>query len=114
MKDLSSFARIFVAIDPVDFRNQAHGLSLMAEHALQLTLTCERTLLAFTNKKRDAIKLLYWDGTGLAMWWKVLERERFRWPKSQDQVLNLTSKELRWLLEGVDLASLKKHKKVTF
>lgn len=112
MKDVSFFSKIFLAVTPVDFRKQAHGLAIIAEHSLDLDVTNERYLFCFTNKRKNAMKLLHWDCTGYGMWWKVLERDRFRWPKSQVQVENLSPKELKWLLEGVDLLGLKRHKKI--
>jgi transposase len=60
------------------------------------------------------VKLLYWDETGMALWWKGLENEKFRWPKKDDNTWNIEVKELRWLLEGVDLTKIKKHQKLEY
>lgn len=112
MRDISFFSKIYVAVDPVDFRKQGHGLALIIEHTLKFKPTLEKVLFAFTNKRKTAIKLLHWDYTGYGMWWKVLEKEKFRWPKSPEEVKHISAKEMRWLLEGVDLDSMKKHKKL--
>ena len=114
MRDLSYFSKIFLAVKPVDFRKQAHGLGIVVTESLKLPLISEKTLFAFTNRNRTAAKLLHWDGTGFALWWKVLERDRFKWPKDQNEVKQLQSKDLKWLLDGVDLKAIKKHEKLTF
>ena len=112
MKDLSFFSKIYIATCPVDFRKQAHGLATLVQHRLDLPSTERKHLFVFTNKKRSAVKALYWDDTGYALWWKTLEKEKFRWPKRGEQVCNIDAKELRWLLEGIDLTKVKKHKKL--
>lgn len=112
MKDISFFSRIYLAINSVDFRKQAHGLALLVEHTLKLTPTKEKCLFVFTNRRKNAIKLLYFDDTGYAMWWKVLERDKFRWPKDDSEAMLIQPRELRWLLDGIDFFNLKKHKKL--
>lgn len=112
MKDLSFFNKIYLAVEPVDFRKQAHGLALVVEHTLKFTSLNEKTLFVFTNKRQTAVKILYWDMTGYALWWKTLERDKFKWPANKSDCLRLDVKEIRWLLDGVDLKYIKKHKKV--
>lgn len=116
MRDLNFFSKIFIAVEPVDFRRQAQGLALLIENRLQANLYSKRDLFVFTNKSKTAVKCVYWDQTGLAMWWKTLEKESFRWPKPQTgQSTHLvTAKELNWLLEGIDLFRLNRHKKIDF
>lgn len=114
MRDLSTFGKIYIAIEPVDFRKHAHGLSVTVEQAFGIKTHHDKTLFVFTNKRKNSVKLLYWDNTGLALWWKVLEKDRFRWPKSGQQSLMVKGKELRWLLDGIDFTRLKVHKKLDF
>jgi transposase len=61
-------------------------------------------LFIFSNKKKDKLKILYWDKTGFAMWYKRLEKQRFKWP-SDDQLsrLILSEQQLNWLLGGYDV-----------
>ena len=113
MKDLSFFNRIYLATAPVDFRKQAHGLALIVEYTLGHAGLNDKVLFAFTNKRRTAVKILYWDVTGYALWWKTLEKDRFRWPADASECQKLEVRELRWLLDGVDLGKLKKHERVT-
>ncbi len=112
MRDLSFFGKIYLSIDPVDFRKQAHGLAVIVEHVLKQNPIVEKTLFVFTNKRRDAVKILYWDATGFALWWKSLEKEKFRWPRKRSGPMQIQAKELRWLLEGVDFTQIKTHQRI--
>jgi transposase len=69
----------------------------------------------FTNKRFDAIKLLVWDVNGYGLYHKVIEsRERFYWPRLfQEEVVEITSEQLHWLMDGYDVWS-RPHKAVTF
>nr|WP_309141070.1 IS66 family insertion sequence element accessory protein TnpB [Novosphingobium sp. G106] len=59
-------------------------------------------IYVFRAKRRDRIKLIWWDGTGLCLMAKKLEQGGFKWPGSQDGVMRLTEAQLGALLEGPD------------
>ena len=61
-------------------------------------------LFIFCNKAKDKLKILYWDKTGFALWYKRLEKDKFKWPKqhTEDSLL-LDEQQLNWLLEGYDV-----------
>lgn len=99
--------------EPVDFRKQINGLAVLVEQELGLSPFGER-LYAFTNRRRDRIKLLYWDRTGFALWMKRLEKERFPWPEAGEETLTLTGRELGWLLDGIDWFRIRPHERVFF
>ena len=58
--------------------------------------------LAFRGRKGDRLKLLYWDGQGFCLYYKVLERGRFPWPAMTEGAVRLTSAQLAMLWEGID------------
>lgn len=104
--------KIFVATAPVDFRKSHDGLCAIVEQALQED-PLSGSLFVFTNKRADRLKLLYWDGDGLALWYKRLEAGTFRLPRPGDEAsrLEISSAELAMILSGIDLASVKRRKR---
>jgi transposase len=115
MKDISAFAKIYLAKDPVDFRKQANGLLVIVKESLGLQPFDGKCLFVFTNRSKTSIRLLYWDMTGFALWSKVLEKDKFIWPTvSDDCKVSIGPKDLRWLLQGADLTKINIHKPLTF
>jgi transposase len=102
----SGALKIFVALDPCDMRKSFNGLYEAATSHLVDSRLNRDVLFVFTNKRRNRIKMIYFDGTGLWVLAKRLESGRFSWPKpsesSQKKIL-LTPEALQLLLDGVDL-----------
>lgn len=93
--------RVLVAMKPVDFRKGADGLVALAKEALNLD-AFSGTLIVFRAKRADRVKILIWDGSGLALFWKRLENGAFKWPPVVDGVMHLTPAQLAALIEGLD------------
>ena len=94
---------------PVDFRKSINGLSVIVESEMALP-PLSGALFVFCNKKRDKLKLLYWDKTGFALWYKRLEQEKFSWPRRMyEAVIALTEDQLHWLLQGYDITQMRPH-----
>lgn len=98
MLALASNARFFLHRDPVDLRNGFEGLCFIVERVFLQEVTGGGYFI-FLNKRRDRMKVLYWDGDGLAIWYKRLEKGTFS-RKSNDQVL-MERRDFLMLLEGV-------------
>ena len=95
--------RIFLAVEPVDMRKSFNGLWSLTEQKLQENPR-QGAVFVFTNKNRDRIKLLYWDGTGVWIFAKRLEEGRFTWPLGGDGTkIALAPAALTMLLAGIDL-----------
>ncbi|MES2875018.1 MAG: transposase [Gammaproteobacteria bacterium] len=110
MKDIGNFSKIFLAIKPVDFRKQIYGLAAIAKDTLEEQTSESRSLFIFTNRNKSAIRILYWDLTGFALWTKILEKDRFKWPRRSEEAKRLISqRELKWLLQGIDIEKIKVH-----
>jgi transposase len=75
--------RIMVAARPVDFRNGLDGLAALVQQALREN-PFAGDLFVFRAKRADRVKILAWDGTGLCLFHKRLEKGRFVWPPVQD------------------------------
>ena len=93
---------VYLCVEPVDFGKQVNGLSMLVETELSLD-PLSSAVFAFTNRRRDRVKLLVWENNGFVLWMKRLERERFCWPRSDEPVIGLSGQELNWLLDGLDL-----------
>jgi len=104
---------VLLCTEPVDFRKAINGLSILVEQELALDPFAPR-IFAFTNRKRDRIKLLYWDRTGFALWLKRLEKARFPWPEPGEVTFTMTGRELNWLLDGIDWFRLKPHTSLSY
>ena len=109
MRSLDDFPKVFLHRDPVDFRKSINGLGAIIESDLEMNLF-EQSLFVFCCKRRKKIKILYWDQTGFALWYKKLEKDLFPWPKNSSvEVVKIDSKKLQWLLEGIDFWNLRPH-----
>ena len=75
MKPSSSFTKVYLHRDRVDFRKWIDGLAAIVRTEMRLN-PYESYLFGFTNRRRDTIKVLYWDRTGFAIWYKRLEEHR--------------------------------------
>jgi transposase len=99
--------------DPVDFRKSINGLTAIIEQSLALD-PFAATVYGFTNRRRDRIKLLFWDKNGFWMLLKRLEADRFTWPRRQQAVVEITIEQLQWLLDGIDIDAMKRHPKRSY
>lgn len=101
MLSLSPNTRIYLAIEPVDMRRSFDGLSALVLDVLAQD-PLSGHLFVFSNRGGDKIKVLYYDGQGLCLWYKRLERGRFQIPASNLESIELTSPALGLLLDGLD------------
>jgi transposase len=109
MRPLSSFDSIHLWRLPVDFRKSINGLSAMVQEEMKLD-AYSSALFIFGCARRKRIKILYWDKTGFALWYKKLEEDLFPWPHEfTDEVVQLSTKELQWILDGVEYWKIKPH-----
>ena len=105
---------IYLCRDPVDFRMGINGLSVMVEATLKYD-PFSRNLFCFVNKRKNQIKVLYWQRTGFCLWLKRLEEERFKWPLHlEGGVVELDEEQFFWLLDGLDLKHLKPHRSLEY
>lgn len=109
MIGLGSNTRVFLCCGATDLRKSFDGLAQIAEEELKRNLY-HGDLILFCNRRRNRIKSVYWDGSGLCLFAKRLEGGSFSWPGSRQQVKELTRAELGMLLEGVDFRQARHRK----
>lgn len=91
--------RVFVAMDPVDFRRGVHGLvALVAELNGN---PWSGDVFVFRSKRADRLKFLVFDGTGMILATKWLEESRFTWPPVRAGTMRLTATQFALLFEGL-------------
>jgi transposase len=101
MFGLSAAVRVYLAKQPADMRKSFDALSALVSGLALDPLSGH--LFVFINKRRDRVKILYWDRDGLAVWAKRLERGTFGIPDAAADRVEMTTAELAALLAGIDL-----------
>ena len=95
--------QVYLHRDFVDFRKSINGLAAIVEADMALPLM-SGALFVFCNKGKDKLKILYLDNTGFALWYKRLEKGKFKWPsKLSTSKYSLSAQQFEWLLSGYDV-----------
>jgi len=102
--------KVFLHLKRVDFRKSINGLSAIVQQAMNKDVF-SGNYYVFCNKRKDTIKIIYYDSNGFCLWQKRLEDDKFLWPKNSDDAREINSEELRWLLTGLDFTKAHKSKK---
>ena len=92
--------RVYLACGKTDMRKSINGLSAIVESGFKLD-PFDGALFVFCNRNRDRVKILEWDGDGFWLYFKRLEKGRFKWPEpGEEATMTLTGEELSYLLGG--------------
>jgi len=106
----SLHTKVYLARDVTDMRKSFPGLIVLTEAVLRQEPTSGH-LFMFLNRRRDMMKILYWDGTGFCIWAKRLERGSFQRPSvvagEQQPSLELSATQWSLILDGIDLTSVR-------
>jgi transposase len=93
--------RVYRACGATDTRKGSEGLAALTQDVLRQKPT-GGAVFAFRGRMGDRLKLLYWDGQGFCLYYKVLQKGRFPWPTAGDGAVRLISAQLAMLWEGID------------
>jgi transposase len=110
MLTLPPSVRIFICLTPADMRKSLDGLAAMTREILRED-PLSGHLFAYFNRRRDRVKILLWDRSGLCLYYKRLEKGRFRlsaFEHSKARRAEIEMAELTLILEGIDLADAKR------
>jgi|SRR5579864_3599452 len=109
MFGLGLATKIYIVVEAVDMRKGFEGLyGLVRDHLGQDPLSGH--LFLFTNRTKTRLKALVWDGSGLWVCAKRLEKGRFRWPEAAKRSVAMRPEELAMLLHGLDVAQARPRK----
>jgi transposase len=98
---IPSGTRVWLAAGVTDMRRGMDGLAALVQNALAENPFSGHIFL-FRGRRGDLVKLLWWDGDGLCLFAKRLERGRFVWPQASNGAIHLSAAQLSMLLEGID------------
>ena len=114
MRPANDIPTVYLCREPIDFRCGINTLAVLVEGTLRMDPFAEQ-LYVFCNRRRNQIKMLYWERNGFCLWQKRLEKSRFHWPrKQQEDIVTLTGQQLNWLLDGYDITRMRPHEKLYF
>ncbi len=114
MISFGSNTKVYLASGATDMRKAIDGLMVLVEDVLQADPFSSH-LFVFCNRVRDKIKILYWHNNGFWQFYRRLEQQRFWWPdRGETGAIKISTRELSWLLEGVDITRIKAHKEAKY
>jgi transposase len=104
---------VYLALGATDLRKSIDGLATIVLESFNLD-PFSRALFVFCNRKKDKIKILYFEHSGFWLYYKRLEKGIFRWPVSNknNQPLQISPRELTWLLDGLSIQQDDAHEEV--
>lgn len=94
--------RVFLASGYTDMRKSIDGLSVIIQKQFNLD-PFQPSLFLFCGRKRDRIKGLLWRGDGFMLFYKRFESGSLQWPRSTNELIELSPQQFRWLMEGLSI-----------
>jgi transposase len=112
MIHLPTSVRVYLCLTPCDMRKSFDSLHALVREHLELDAFAGH-LFVFTSRRKDRVKILYWDRDGFAVWSKRLEEGAYAVPLGDDgeHRREITTQELGALLSGIDLSTAKRRKR---
>lgn len=94
--------KIFLVLGTTDMRKAIKGLPVIVSEQMHADIFSVN-LFVFCNRQQTIIKILYRDRNGFCLWQKRLEKDRFKWPETSKEVMNIAIGELSWLVNGLNI-----------
>jgi transposase len=111
MLNVESVGQVYLAPGATDLRKSIDGLSALVVAVFDLDPFSDRWFV-FCNKHRDKLKILRWDTNGFWLYYRRLERGRFKWPVQTGPALCIRRQQLQWLLDGLTVEQKQAHRPV--
>lgn len=107
-----SIDQVYLACGATDLRKSIDGLAVLVKEGFELD-PFSSCFFVFCNRKRDKLKILYWEHNGFWLYYRRLEKGKFQWPHNSQKVTTISRRQLRWLLDGLPLQMRQAHPEVT-
>ena len=111
MLNLQTVDKVYIARGYTDLRKSIDGLILEVQNELKLD-PFEKALFVFCNRQQNRLKILHFD-EGFWLYYHRIEGNKLKWPQDNDEALNVSVEELRWLLKGYEIRTRSKFKPIT-
>ncbi|WP_214629664.1 IS66 family insertion sequence element accessory protein TnpB [Paenibacillus agaridevorans] len=102
---------VYLACGSTDLRKSIDGLAALVQEGLGMS-PFSPSLFVFCNCERNKLKILYWEHNGFWLYYRRIECGTFQWPQANREPVAITSRELRWLLDGLSISQRQAHPKV--
>ncbi|MGM9880942.1 MAG: IS66 family insertion sequence element accessory protein TnpB [Bacilli bacterium] len=109
--DLYKVSELYIVCGFTDLRKSIDGYASIIQDNFNINPMTD-ALYLFCNKQKNKLKILYWDKDGFWLLYKRLEKSKFRWPKTLDEIKMISKKQLEWLLEGLEIEQKYYHQEV--
>jgi transposase len=100
--DITVAENIYIACGYTDMRKSIDGLAAVVQQQFRLD-PFSKSLFLFCGKRRDRIKVLFWEGDGFVLLYKRLENGSSKWPRRESDVKPISWQQFRWLMEGLEI-----------
>jgi transposase len=111
MLNAESIEQVCLAPGATDLRKSIDGLSALVSAVFELDPFSDQWFV-FCNRQRDKLKILRWDHNGFWLYYRRLERGRFKWPVQTGPALSISRRQLQWLLDGLTIDQQQAHRPV--
>jgi transposase len=105
---LAADLKVYLHREPIDFRAGINSLAVLVQEVMELDPFAP-AVFAFCNRRHDRMKLLLFDRSGFVLVLKRLTDDKFRWPRREEPVVVLTTEQLHWILDGIDIDAMIRH-----
>lgn len=109
---LEKNARVWLVLGRTDMRKAINGLSALVANTLEMD-PMSGHYFVFCGRKKNTLKVLYYDRNGYALWYKRLEEDKFLWPRTEAQARAITGEQMEWFLAGLDIEQAHRHRRYT-
>lgn len=111
LNDANCFEHIYIACGYTDLRCGIDGLTYKIRYEFDMDPFEKGSIFLFCGRRTDRIKALHFEGDGFLLMYKRLSDGKYRWPRSEAEIKNMTIQQYRWLMDGLEIEQKKVIKK---